>query len=68
MAKKSQVDKIETFLQRGRALTVNEAFSRFGVQRLAARIFDLRSEGLSIATHRNVVNGRKITRYTLNRS
>jgi hypothetical protein len=68
--RKSQVKKILKHLGGGRTLTVNEAERRFGVQRLSARIYDLRNDGFVIYTNRQTMKGgvnrgRKVTTYQL---
>lgn len=63
--RKSQLEKISRFLQNsGKNLTVAEARRRFGVQRLAARIYDLRQNGFEIRTN-DVRSGHVVTSYTL---
>ena len=47
----SQSASILTALQAGRGLTPADALRDFGCFRLAARIYDLRQEGHSIATY-----------------
>lgn len=49
-SKRTQCDAIFEALQRGETLTPYEALRRFGCMRLAARINDLRKQGLSIKT------------------
>ena len=49
--KKTQNEKILSYLAQGRRLTVEQAAKRFGVQRLSARIHELRHEnGVPIVT------------------
>ncbi len=46
---KTQNQKIETFLRgTGRTLTAAEAYARFGIQNLRARMSELRSVGLTV--------------------
>lgn len=68
--KRSQVKKILKHLGSGKTLTVNEAEKRFGVQRLSARIYDLRNNGFVIYTNRQTMKGgvnrgRRVTAYKL---
>lgn len=67
---RSQLDSILSFLEKGGRLTATEARKRFGVRRLAARIFDLRNEGFVIYTNRRTDNttGRKVVHYRLDNS
>lgn len=71
--KTSQNEKILNFLRSGKQLTVAEARNRFGVQRLSARIGELRDEGFIIYTNKKRVtggvnHGKVITRYRLDNS
>lgn len=71
MASKSQRTKLVKRLSSGKNLTVAEAESKYGIQRLAARIHELREEGFPIYTNRVTVKGgknagRKVTAYRLN--
>lgn len=71
MSSKSQRTKLVRRLSSGKNLTVNEAKSKFGIQRLAARIHELREEGFPIYTNTVVVKGgknagKKVTAYRLN--
>jgi len=63
--KKSQAEKLLTRLNSGKNLTVLEARNRFGIQRLAARIHELREEGMVIYTNKITQAGRKVTAYRL---
>lgn len=65
MATKTQNEKLLGRLGSGRNLTVTEAFDRFGVQRLAARIHELRNAGFRIDTNKINRNGRQVTAYRL---
>ena len=47
---KTQAEKVLNYLTAGRTLTSKQARSRFGIQNLSARIFDLREEGVNIVT------------------
>lgn len=46
----TQAEKVLTYLKNGNTLTFKQARSRFGIQNLRARIFDLRQEGHNIVT------------------
>ena len=67
-ARRSQNEKILTFLSKGKQLTVREARSRFGVQNLRARINELRDHGFRIYTNQKTVRGQKVTAYRLDNS
>jgi len=65
----SQRQKILRFLASGKQLTVAEA-NRLGVNRLSARIHDLRNEGFVIYTNQKKMKGgprrgQKVTAYRL---
>jgi hypothetical protein len=67
----SQRTKLVRRLSSGKNLTVTEAKSKFGIQRLAARIHELREDGFPIYTNTVVVRGgrnagKKVTAYRLN--
>lgn len=61
----TQTQKIRDWLARGRSLTALDALREFGCLRLAARINDLRREGLEIVTDMVEVDGKKFARYTM---
>ena len=70
MSKKTQIEKLLARLNTGENLTVSEAQSRFGVQRLAARVHELRNVGFRIYTNKVRVKsgpnrGKKVTAYRL---
>lgn len=65
MSKKTQIERLLNRLNTGENLTVSEARSRFGVQRLAARVHELREAGFRIYTNKVKSNGRKVTAYRL---
>lgn len=50
MKKRSQREKIESWLRRGYKLTQMQALDKFGCARLASRISELRADGLPIIT------------------
>jgi hypothetical protein len=61
----TQTDAIRSFLLEGNSLTPIDALERFGCFRLAARIDDLRREGLDIETIKERQNGKSYARYRL---
>jgi hypothetical protein len=70
MNKLSQNQKLFRRLRTGKHITKAEAKSRYGIRRLAARIYDLREAGFDISTQKYVVRGganrgRSVTAYTL---
>jgi len=62
---KSQADRILAYLMRGRTLTALQALEKFQTFRLAARIKDLREEGLAIETNIQIRNGKRIAVYKI---
>lgn len=65
-SKSSQTAKILRFLESGKVLTVTEAKNRYGVQKVSARIRDLRTQGYKINTvTKPVRNGGTVTGYQL---
>lgn len=66
----TQSDKVLNYLEAGRTLTSKQARARFGIQKLSARISELRSEGYNIVseavTYRDT--GANGVRYYLGRS
>ena len=71
MSTSTQRTKLVRRLSSGKNLTVNEAESKYGIKRLAARIHELREEGFPIYTNTVVVKGgrnagKKVTAYRLN--
>jgi hypothetical protein len=60
---RSQTDQIRSALLSGLELTPIDALERFGCFRLAARVADLRAEGLDIETVTETRNGKKVARY-----
>jgi len=68
MATRNQLDKILSFLKTGKQLTVAEARKRFGVQRLAARIHDLRNDGFIVYTNKTSIAKGRVTSYGLDKS
>lgn len=61
--KASHKTKIEKYLSSGRSLTAIEALTKFGCFRLAARISDLRKDGINIATDTVTQKGKTFARY-----
>ena len=61
----TQTDAIRSFLLEGNSLTPLDALEKFGCFRLAARIDDLRQEGLDIETIKERQNGKSYARYRL---
>jgi hypothetical protein len=51
----------------GRSLTTLEALNMFGCFRLAARIENLRSQGMDIHTDIVTINDKRVARYSLMR-
>jgi len=70
MNKMSQNQKLYRRLKTGKHITKAEAKSRYGIKRLAARIYDLREVGFDINTEKYTVRGganrgKTVTAYTL---
>lgn len=65
MTAKSQTTRIAAHLMLGKPLTPLEALSRFGCFRLAARIKDLKREGLPIRTEILNRGGKRYAQYSL---
>jgi len=63
----TQNDVIRAALLAGRSLTPLDALSEFGCFRLAARVADLRREGLPIECVNETANGKRFARYYLRR-
>lgn len=66
----SQNVKLIKRLSSGKNLTVSEARSKYGINRLSARIYDLREVGFPIYTNEvtmkgGVNRGKKVTAYRL---
>lgn len=60
-----QTDLIRAHLEAGGEITPLEALDRFGCLRLAARIRDLRRDGLEIESMTGEANGKRFARYRL---
>jgi hypothetical protein len=63
----TQNDVIRAALLAGRSLTPLDALRDFGCFRLAARVADLRREGLPIECANETANGKRFARYYLRR-
>lgn len=63
----SQTALIKGWLLNGRSITQLDALNMFGCFRLAARIADIREEGVNIMTEMITVNDKRIAKYYLNR-
>lgn len=59
----STTKKIEAWLLRGYKLTPLQALEKWGCMRLAARISELRKDGLSIVTNKITRNGKTFAQY-----
>ena len=63
---KSQLDKIRTRLEAGKPITALQALKWYGCFRLAARIRELREQGLEIRTDTiTTAKGKQIASYQL---
>jgi hypothetical protein len=62
----SQAKQIADYLNKGRKLTPIQALEKFGCFRLAARIADLRNNGMSIVTKTiKLDNNKQIAQYSI---
>jgi hypothetical protein len=62
----SQNKQIADYLNKGKKLTTLDALTKFGCFRLAARISDLRNDGMNIATKIiTLENKKQIAQYSL---
>lgn len=62
----SQTKQIQRHLEKGKSLTPIQALNKFGCFRLAARIADLRNDGMNIKTTIvKLKNKKQIAKYTL---
>ena len=62
----SQNKQIANYLNKGKKLTPIDALNKFGCFRLAARIADLRNEGMNIVTNTiKLENKKQIAQYWL---
>ena len=62
---RSQTDQIRSELLAGEAITALDALEKFGCLRLAARVKELRAQGLNIQTVTEKRNGKKFARYLI---
>ena len=63
MKPKSQNKQIQSHLNRGWKLTPLQALQKYGCMRLAARIAELRDEGMNIITRKVTRNGKTYAEY-----
>lgn len=61
----SQLTRIKNHLAKGYGISPLYALNKFGCSRLAARIFDLRSQGISIKTQMLQYDNKTFARYLL---
>ena len=61
----TQNQQIKSYLEKGKSITQNQALNKFGCCRLAARISDLRNDGLNIATKIVTKDGKTFASYKL---
>jgi hypothetical protein len=63
--KKTQNEMILAYLKKGKSITPVDALNKFGCFRLAARVSDLRKDGLNIATKFVTKEGKNYASYRL---
>ena len=63
--RKSAKERMLSFLTNGYDITTNQARTRFGIQNVAARVYDLREDGFPIYTNRKNINGHRVSVYRL---
>lgn len=61
----SQTALIKGWLLNGHSLTTLEALTMFRCFRLAARVADLRDEGMPILTEMVDINGKRVAKYSI---
>lgn len=61
----TQTQQIKEHLQKGQAITPLDALMKYGCLRLAARISDLRNEGMNIRTDIVKTGKKKYAKYRL---
>ena len=62
----SQNKQIADYLNKGKKLTPIDALNKFGCFRLAARIADLRNEGMNIVTRTiKLENNKQVAQYSI---
>jgi hypothetical protein len=62
---KTQNEMILAYLKKGKSITPIDALNKFGCFRLAARVSDLRKDGLNIATKYVTKEGKNYASYKL---
>jgi rare lipoprotein A len=62
---KTQNEQIKAYLSKGKSITPIDALTKFGCFRLAARISDLRKNGLKIVTKNVTVSGKTFASYSV---
>jgi hypothetical protein len=62
---KNQTNRILRYLRTGRGLTAISALTRFGCMRLAARIEEMRQEGIKVRSRTLRRNGKRFACYSL---
>jgi hypothetical protein len=62
---KTQNEQIKAYLNKGKSITPLDALNKFGCFRLAARISDLRNDGLKIVTKNVTKEGKTFASYSL---
>ena len=62
---KNQTNRILRYLRTGRGLTAISALTRFGCMRLAARIEEMRQEGIKVRSRMMSRNGKRFACYSL---
>lgn len=67
MAKTNARSRMMNYLMKGYDITTTQARLRFGIENVAARIYDLREEGWPIYTNRKTINGQPTFVYRLGR-
>ena len=61
----TQNQQIKSYLEKGKSITPIQALNKFGCFRLAARVNDLRKEGLNINTKIVTKDGKTFASYRL---
>ena len=61
----TQNQQIKSYLEKGKTITPLQALNKFGCFRLAARVNDLRKEGLNISTKIVTKDGKTFASYKL---
>ena len=61
----TQNQQIKSYLEKGKSITPIDALNKFGCFRLAARINELRKDGLNIATKIVTKDGKSYASYRL---